>query len=498
MVAGTGSGAAIPPGQPPEQPPVAPPEQPPEESPPPEPVEAPVAPEEQAPGEGEAAAPAPTGEGEAGATEEGGAAAPAPTGEGEAGVTEEGEAEPGETEAEGEEDGDEEVARGSRPDTAVAPAGILPGDLIRVPALDPGSLVVEVVPLEYGVAARTASGVVAVIPDDRDTPRWTVSAGAALIGAVDDGLVVLDAEGTIATYRIGDGKLLGSVRTAKGLAPAEAHPPVAALLPSGLVAWVSGSALVGFAPGTGQQAFELALPEGLRPVAAATVRRSAAGSRDPAAGTGPDVLLLSLGESGVAAVEVGGGGEAVLRWTSEEAGPVVAPVLADPERETVLAAENGGTLRALRLTDGRSRWRWRLGEGFDHPPLRGGERLYAATRANTLYAFDRGGGRERWRTALPGRAAASPIRLAGAVVIATRDGLLLEVNPVTGQFIGRYRALDAEITGAVGARNDEVSERGWRARRLYLGLRDGSLAVLAPRTGSRRPPEPSTGDRSAP
>ncbi len=471
VVAGTGSAAAIPAGQPPEQPPVAPPGQPPEEAPPPEPVEPPGDPDEQAPGEGDAAAPAPTGEGETGAPEEG-------------------EAEPGETEEE--EDGDEDVARGSRPDTAVAPAGILPGDLIRVPALDPGSLVVEVIPLDYGVAARTASGVVAVIPDDRDTPRWTVAAGAALIGAVDDGLVVLDAEGTIATYRIGDGELLGSVRTAKGLAPAEAHPPVAAMLPSGLVAWVSGSALVGFAPRTGLQAFELALPEGLRPVAAATVRRSAAGSRDPAAGTDPEVLLLSLGESGVAAVEAGGGGEAVLRWTAGEAGLVVAPVLADPERETVVAAEDGGTLRALRLTDGRSRWRWRLGEGFDHPPLRGGERLYAATRANTLYAFDRGGGRERWRTALPGRAAASPIRLAGAVVIATRDGMLLEVNPVTGQFIGRYRTLDAEITGAVGARSDEVSERGWRARRLYLGLRDGSLAVLAPRGGSRPPPESST------
>ncbi len=464
VVAGTGSGAAIPAGQPPEQPPVAPPEQPPEEAPPPEPIE----PEEQPPGEGDAAATAPSGEGETGATE---------TGQG---------VEPGETEEE------EDGARGARADTAVAPAGILPGDLIRVPALDPGSLVVEVLPLDYGVAARTASGVVAVIPDDRDTPRWTVSAGAALIGAVDDGLVVLDSEGTIATYRIGDGELLGQVRTAKGLAPAGAHPPVAAMLPSGLVAWVSGSALVGFAPGTGRQAFELALPEGLRPVAAATVRRSTAGSRDPAAGTGPDLLLLSLGESGVAAVEAGGGREAVLRWTAGEAGPVVAPVLADPERETVVAAEDGGTLRALRLTDGRSRWRWRLGEGFDHPPLRGGERLYAATRANTLYAFDRGGGRERWRTALPGRAAASPIRLAGAVVIAIRDGLLLEVNPVTGQFIGRYRTLDAEITGAVVARNDEVSERGWRARRLYLGLRDGSLAVLAPRSGSRPPPEPFT------
>lgn len=401
-----------------------------------------------------------------------------------------GEGEPGEDEAAGEE-GDPRP--GSRPDTAVAPAGILPGDLILVPAPDPGSPVAQAIPLDYGVAIRTASGFVAVIPDDSAEPRWTSAADAVLLGVADGDLVVLDRAGAISVTRIGDGALLSSVPT--GRSPTSGTgPAVAAMLPSGTLAWVSGSEVIGFTPRAAEPAFELALPQGMEPLAAVSLPRSEpAGSESRR-----DLVLFSLGDSGVAALATDAGGETSLAWTTGEPGTVLAPALGDPGRDRVLAAGHDGTLWALEMDDGRRRWRWRLGEGFDHPPLLSGERLYAATRANTLYAFDRGGGTERWRTALPGRAAGSPLRVAGAIVIATRDGLLLEVNPVTGLFIGRYRALDAEITGVVASRPDEPSERGWRARRLYLGLRDGRLAILAPRTGANRVSNPSPGESPAP
>lgn len=489
------SGAAVSAVQPPEQPPTGPP--PPAEEPPGDPeAQPPTGESSEAPPEGaEGQATEPGAVPPEGEVVEGEVPAEGAVGEGEDQQAEGGEGEDREGEAgEGEEE-DEEEPVGPRPDTAVAPAGILPGDLLRIPALDPGSPVVEALPLDHGAAVRTASGVVAVIPDDREEPRWTASAGAVLLATANDELIALDREGTISAYRIGDGELLTSFPTGR---PIEGSP-VAAALPSGVVAWVSGPALVGFAPGTGEPVFEIGpLPDGAEPVAASPARWPETGRGDPADGGGRDLLLLSLGESGIAAAAAEPTGQADIAWTALDAGPVVAPILADVERDLAVAAEAGGTLRAFRLRDGRSRWRWRLGEGFDHPPLASGERFYAATRANSLYAFDRDGGRERWRTALPGRAAASPIRLAGAVVIATRDGLVLEVNPVTGLFIGTYRTLDAEITGVVAARADEVSERGWRARRLYLGLRDGSLAILAPRTGASRSARSSTGDPAAP
>ena len=79
------------------------------------------------------------------------------------------------------------------------------------------------------------------------------------------------------------------------------------------------------------------------------------------------------------------------------------------------------------------------------------------------------------------------MRIAGAILVVTRDGLLVEVNAETGARIGRARDLDAEVLGVVRRSGDGAREDGWRDRRLFLGLRDGRLAVLGPRIGGETP-----------
>ena len=198
----------------------------------------------------------------------------------------------------------------------------------------------------------------------------------------------------------------------------------------------------------------------------------------------PPLLLVSLGSGGVAAVaSAPGTTSGTVRWQAAGAGPVTGPALAFPAERLAFFGDESGDLAAVDLESGRERWRWTLAEGFHHPPLLSRGRLYAATKANSLYCFDAKRGGERWRAALPGRPAAAPLRIAGAILVVTRDGLLVEVNAETGARIGRARDLGAEVLGVVRRLGDGASEDGWRDRRLFLGLRDGRLAVFAPRIG---------------
>ena len=304
---------------------------------------------------------------------------------------------------------------------------------------------------------------------------------------------MLNREGEAAIHRITDGARLGGFST--GLAPGatapgdgpwpEDRPPAA--VAGGVLYVVVAGALHGYAVPDGDRVLLAELPGPGATAVVATTLRAASGARSGRAAPATPVLLVSLDADGVAAVDGPTAGSGGVRWTAPTEGALATPVVALPERNLAIAAEANGGLSAFRLEDGRRRWRWSLAEGFDHPPLAQGDRLYAATRANTIYAFDAATGAEQWRAGLPGRAAASPLRLAGALIVATRDGWVLELNPQNGMAMGRPRDLGAEVTGAVASRGDASREQGWRARRLLLGLRDGSLATLGPRLGAASP-----------
>ena len=414
-------------------------------------------------------------------------------------------AEPGEGSEDELGEGEEEEDLGPRvAGLAGASAGILPGEEMAAPAPDPGSPVVGLVLEEEGFVALTASGRVVAYGPDGGRPRWAVMEDrerrTAAIGRWAGGVPLLGTDGVVEVRAPADGAPairfatgerpgpLPGIATAPGLgtAPAGAGFPigvgaagVARFGPEGLF-FASGGRLLGFSDGDGERLFETPLavsaePGGREDDASAGVRAVALGG--PGERAGP-VAAVSLGPGGLALIDAGSG---ALRWRRDDLGDIGAPALVAAEEGLVIVGSREGDLHALRLRDGQTRWRRRLFEGFDRAPFASRGRLYAASEGNSLYCYDLARGGERWRAALPGRPAASPRRVAGALLVAIRDGLLVELNPNTGLVMGRARRLDSEIFGVVRHRPDGPGESGWRQRRVYLGLRDGRLLVLRPR-----------------
>ena len=398
------------------------------------------------------------------------------------------------------EEGAEEEDLGPRvAGLAGAPAGILPGEEMASPIPEPGSPVVGLVLEEEGFITLTAGGRVVAYGPDGGRPRWGVMEGqTAALGRWPEGIALLDRSGGVEIRAPGDGApgarfVTDTVpdplrppipeagpdpgRTAGG-GPVRAAAAVGGFGPQG-VFFAAGGRVHGFSGPLGERLFETdpaALPNGTDTGAAAGSVRAIALAGDP--GEPRRFAAVSLGPGGLALLDAASG---AVRWRRDDLGDIAAAALVLEEESLVIAGSTEGDLSVLRLEDGSTRWRRRLFEGFLHPPLASRGRLYAATDANSLYGYDLARGGERWRAALPGRPAASPLRVAGALFVAIRDGLLVEVTPATGLLLGRARDLGAEIFGVVRQRPDGPGETGWRQRRVYLGLRDGRLLVLRPR-----------------
>ena len=466
---------------------------------PPPPLEPPAPPsEEQPPAEAQQ-----EGEGEVESQEEaeGESGAEGAEGEGEGAAGGDG-GDTGEDAGEGDEEADEEESGPRLAALATAPTGILPGVEQAAPNPDPGNPVVDLLLEDDGFVALTAGGRVVAFGPEGGRPLWGVMDGrAAAIGRIEGAVAVLDRDGGVTVRRLADGRPLS---TLAGPDP-EAGKSDDALPTSildrptgwfgrGRLLHASGGLLFGRDLPGGAPVFEVLFEdagggegageeeEGGRPparVLAVSFEEITAEGPQSASGRRSGRAAVSLGDGGLALLDAGSG---AIRWRREEIGRITHPALLVPERDLLIAGSAEGELHALRLSDGRTRWRRRLYEGFRHPPFASRGRLYAVSEANSVYCFDLGRGGERWRAALPGRPAGAPLRLAGALVVAVRDGLIVELQPEIGSRIGRERRLDAEIAGVVRARGDGPGENGWRRRRLYLGLRDGRLAVLGPRT----------------
>lgn len=394
--------------------------------------------------------------------------------------------------------GDEEEDAGPRlAALAAAPTGILPGVEQAAPNPDPGNPVVDLFLEEDGFVALTAGGRVVAFGPEGGRPLWGLMEGRAIaIGRVEGTVAVLERDGGVTVRRLTDGRPLPSLGApAPGVGDGGDALPGSS--PDRLAGWFGDARLLHASKGRlsgrdlpgGAPAFEVFFEEvgggeGGEPsparIRAVSFEEAAAAARPGGPGSPRSRrVAVSLGDGGLALLD---GASGAVRWRREGIGRITHPPLLVPERDLVVVGSAEGELHAIRLNDGRTRWRRRLYEGFRHPPLASRGRLYAVSEANSVYCFDLGRGGERWRAALPGRPAAAPLRLAGALVVAVRDGLIVELQPEIGNRIGRERRLDAEVAGVVRARADGPGENGWRRRRLYLGLRDGRLAVLGPRT----------------
>lgn len=199
--------------------------------------------------------------------------------------------------------------------------------------------------------------------------------------------------------------------------------------------------------------------------------------------TGP--LPATLGDD---AVFVGGEGLVALdaasgdvRWTAEPPPHVSAPPVA--WGKSVFVAEEDGTLRcrdaatgkqvwafsgkgtprsspavdeaggrllagmadrrflALRLTDGKKGWTWKIGAEVQSAPTVFEDKVLFATHENVLYALKRGGGNLVWMATLPSRPLSAPVVVQGAVLVACygtrpKESFVVGFNVKTGRRLG--------------------------------------------------------------
>ena len=121
------------------------------------------------------------------------------------------------------------------------------------------------------------------------------------------------------------------------------------------------------------------------------------------------------------------------------------------------------------------RFRWETGAAIVSPALVEDDRVYVTSYAATLFAYQAGNGHEQWRLNLPGRPASGPVKVNQRIILATKDGFVVEVDPLRGrQGATPYRA-PADIR----------PRPSFRPPYAVVTLRSGKVLLL-----ETTPPEP--------
>lgn len=223
--------------------------------------------------------------------------------------------------------------------------------------------------------------------------------------------------------------------------------------PSGYVVFVNG--LTGEIQQETRLPFELALPPTRGPGnvlyfatpsgevvaydvdADEVVFQTETGERPLAVASSDSVLVVSGDSQTLTALELPSG---TPRWTFRGRAAFHASAVFDDSGNRVYIGDDAGEIYCLEAGTGEVKFRWSTGAAIRSPALVEGERVYWTSFANTLFAFHASSGDEHWRANLPGRPATGPMRVRNRLVVATYDGILVEINPGRGQVGERYRA----------------------------------------------------------
>ncbi len=131
-------------------------------------------------------------------------------------------------------------------------------------------------------------------------------------------------------------------------------------------------------------------------------------------------------------------------WVFKARGAFRAAAVFNATGERLYIGNDTGDFYSIRTANGKPRFRWPTGAAIRSPARVEGKIVYLTTYANTLFAFNSGNGHELWRLDLPGRPASSPLRAHRRLLVATQDGILVEVDAQTGRETARMR-LPSEV-----------------------------------------------------
>ena len=200
-----------------------------------------------------------------------------------------------------------------------------------------------------------------------------------------------------------------------------------------------------------------------RPLWRAAIGRAVRGS--PA--LGETILAVGTVDRNVVLVDRTSGD---VLWRQRVDGTIRAGPLLDQDRLYVATeAQPEGRVYAIRLRDGKTIWRTRVGSVVA-PIAFDGEALYAGTEGGAVVRVDAEAGTTMWRRALSGAIRAGPVATPhGLAVVTTADTLYL-LDRTNGQVRGRLAT-----PGAV------LGTPATDGRRVYLSTTNGRvLAVNLP------------------
>lgn len=156
----------------------------------------------------------------------------------------------------------------------------------------------------------------------------------------------------------------------------------------------------------------------------------------------------------------------VSLWTHRlRSAPLAAPLVA--ERRVFLGTTDRQLL-TLGLDRGHPGWSWKLGTDVQSAPVAFGNTVVFAALDAVLYALRRSNGHLAWRAPLPSRPLAAPLLVGNAILVACAESDIVGFDAKTGARLGALKTRAEIRTGPL------VLEG-----RLYVGLRDRSVAALA-------------------
>ena len=203
-----------------------------------------------------------------------------------------------------------------------------------------------------------------------------------------------------------------------------------------------------------------------------------------------------------------------VKWTLVGRGPFLTPAAFGDDRTRLYIGSDTGEFYCLDAFNGKVKFKWATGASIRSPALVEGDRVYVSSYGNTVYAYAAGNGHEQWRAHLPGRPASGPIRVYQRFMVATQDGVLIEIDPTRGRLekshtvsgemldspafhivpappisvlLEEPESLPAELLLADPEFSNEDSEepKWYDLSRIAVALRSGQVLLLR-----HKPPEP--------
>ena len=158
--------------------------------------------------------------------------------------------------------------------------------------------------------------------------------------------------------------------------------------------------------------------------------------------SGENLILSNFDHKTLYAMRLSDGQQA---WSTDSAGASIADVVsAGPN---VLVGSLDGSLHAISAADGGSRWQFKADGWVTGTPLVSGDSIYAGSMGGSVYALTLDG-QQRWQFTLDGTKPefrATPALVNGTLVAVSRRGIVVGLDPATGQQRWRSEIPDARL-----------------------------------------------------